>query len=150
MLSTVDLAVAELVADAANYDGNRAILVAGQALALWGEHYGIEYDDSSVNPLASKDVDFFEGRRDKIERYIEAIRSKLASAGFSIKDTHWARWSDSTPEVAKLILVAPDQSEFVVDFLGHVAGLTDKQINRKSIPIETETTVSGCFILSSA
>jgi len=138
MLSTVDLAVAELVADAASFDGNTAVLVAGQALALWGEHYGIEFESTSVNPLASKDVDFFEGRKAKIEQYIEAIRSKLTEEGFSIKDTHWAKWSDSTPEVAKLILVAPDRSEIVVDFLGHVAGLSDGQIKKKSISIQTD------------
>lgn len=99
----VSLAVAELIADATDPQ-EKAVLVAGQALAFWASFYDLRYE-SGVNPLASKDVDFIESKKGKVEGHIESLRGHLQKLGFQISETHWSSPDGATPEVAKLIML---------------------------------------------
>lgn len=119
---------------------DHAILVAGQALAFWGEYY---FDESAplyqLDPLTSRDIDFYERRKDKVASYIEQARVQLEERGIRIKEVNYPGIEDHTIHTAILALEIPDEPDaLLVDFLWSVDGLKDQEVLKGADKIEID------------
>lgn|GEM_PF-2742445 len=124
----------------------KSILVAGQALAFWGAYYLDEHAPAEYDiALASRDIDFFERRIERVREYIDAMKSVVETYGAQMSDPLYPTLDDSTFQTAILELNHPSLSQpIIIDFLGSVDGLTDQEVecgadtinvNGKSLPI---------------
>lgn len=101
-----------------------AVLVGGQALGFWADHYGVSRPLPLI-PVVTADVDFIGG---------SALARKLAEA------LGWKCWTPSIDDVTvqsgKVTLRMPDDSIKQVDFLFAVAGLTTADVIRRAIEMQ--------------
>lgn len=105
----------------------RAVLVGGQALAFWAQHYAV----TPVGVLAANvtsDVDFLGTAR--------AARA-LAHA---LKPLGWRYWpasmDDATAQTAKLSKRIEGQGIKQVDFLGSLIGLETERVKRRAVGLQ--------------
>jgi hypothetical protein len=108
----------------------RALLVGGQALAFWAQHFHIRpLDELAVN--VTLDADFLGGRdiaRD-VSQSLKADGWKLWEASFE----------DATAQSAKLSKRVEGQGIKQIDFLSSIIGLDTQQIKKRAV----ELTLAG-------
>jgi hypothetical protein len=104
--------------------GPEGVLVGGQALAFWADHFEVPRPVPLIEAV-SADVDFIGG---------SALAQKLARA------LGWKAWipalDDTTFQTGKVTLKLKDGSVKQADFLSGVAGLTTRDVVRRAIEIE--------------
>jgi len=106
---------------ASGVDG--AFVVGGQALNIWAERYAGRCSElSEYAPFTSKDLDYF-GTQDAARLIAERLGGKLKIP----------KIDDHTPNTA-LLIIELDGEKVVVDFIGHVLGIHDRDV-RKMIAI---------------
>ena len=100
------------------------VLVGGQALAFWADHYDVSRP-ADLKPAVSADADFIADG---------ALARKLASA------LGWKSWipgfDDATFQTGKVTQKQPDGSVKQVDFLASVAGLATKDVVRRALEMK--------------
>jgi hypothetical protein len=106
--------------------GTKALLVGGQALAFWAQHFQI----APAGVLASHvtyDVDFVGGLTTARE-----LAKQLKSAGWRL---HAATFDDATVQTAKLSKRVEGEGIKQVDFLSGIAGLNTERIQSRAVLI---------------
>jgi hypothetical protein len=95
----------------------RPIIVGGQAVNLWAEHYS-QFDPliKTLGPFVSKDADIF-GTRDLAERLAATSRWQLTNY-----------YEPRTIALAILSKELPGKEPLIVEVIGSVNGLTDKDL----------------------
>ncbi len=104
----------------------RVVLVGGQAVNVWAEHYlalGRVPELVADAPFASKDVDFCASR--------EAVRAFAARLPHG--RAKFASLDDATPNVGVVMFVDDAGHERLIDFLSAPFGMNAAQIERESI-----------------
>jgi len=100
------------------------VLVGGQALAFWADHYDVPRPET-LKAAVSADVDFIAG---------SALARKLADV------LGWKSWiptlDDATEQSGKVTHRMPDRSVKQVDFLFAVAGLTTTDVVHRAIDMK--------------
>ena len=103
--------------------GSRALLVGGQALALWAQHYGIT-PVGVLGANVTSDVDFL-GSSQVARNLAEALKSK-----------GWRYWratmADGTTHTAKLSKRIEGEGVKQIDFLGNIVGLDSDRVRRRA------------------
>lgn len=101
-----------------------AVLVGGQALGFWADHYNVSRP-APLAPIVTADVDFIGG---------SALARKLGEA------LGWKWWvpslDDMTEQSGKVTFRMPDGSIKQVDFLFAVAGLTTTDVIRRAVEMQ--------------
>ena len=104
--------------------GTEALLVGGQALAVWASYFQVE----PVGALAEKvtlDADFIGGRE---------VAMKLGSA------LQWhvylPTFEDATPQTAKVSMTLPDGGVKQIDFLSAISGLDTARVQSRAAELE--------------
>ena len=100
------------------------ILVGGQALALWVEHYQVAVPEGIA--AISRDVDFLAdspNARESVVRYAEALRGK----------TFFPSRRAMTSLVGQAFLLLPDDEYINVDALWRLVGLTAEQVRSRAV-----------------
>jgi hypothetical protein len=103
------------------------ILIGGQALALWVEHYQIAVPEGVA--AISRDVDFLTdspNARERVMRYAEALRGK----------TFFPSRRAITSLVGQAFLLLPDDEYINVDVLWRLVGLTAEQVRARAVTAE--------------
>jgi hypothetical protein len=103
--------------------GQEALLVGGQALAVWAQFFVVE----PTGELADKvtlDVDFV-GSRTVANALTAALRWRLYVPSVE----------DSTPQTAKVSLTLPDGGIKQIDFLKSIAGLDTASIEARAVDL---------------
>lgn len=104
--------------------GPEGVLVGGQALAFWADHYQVPRPHPLVQAV-SADIDFIGG---------SALAHKLAKA------LGWKPWipglDDATLQTGKVTLRLEDGSIKQADFLSGVLGLTTRDVIRRAIDLD--------------
>ncbi len=100
------------------------VLVGGQALAFWADHYAVSRP-ADLEPAVSADADFIADG---------ALARKLA------RMLGWKAWipgfDDATFQTGKVTQKQPDGSIKQVDFLSSVAGLATRDVVRRALEME--------------
>lgn len=96
-----------------------AVLVGGQALAFWMNHYGVEHADAP-QAVVTKDVDFL-GKRDDVERLAAAV-------GGSVE---FPKTMSILCGVVRKKLTSGKLYE--VDVLSRINGVSDKELRRDAV-----------------
>lgn len=95
------------------------ILVGGQALNFWANYYYAKSSDlRGHGPFTSQDIDFFGSHK----AVSECAKRLGGSATLATLDDM------NTPNTGVVSFVDEDRYERVIDFLGEVAGLKDKEV----------------------
>jgi len=103
------------------------ILIGGQALALWIEHYEIAVPEGVA--AVSRDIDFLTdspNSRESVERYAVALRGK----------TFFPSRRAMTSLVGQAFLLLPDDEYINVDVLWRLVGLTAEQVRSRAVTAE--------------
>ena len=101
-----------------------AVLVGGQSLAVWAEHFGIEPRPPLV-PFISNDVDFLAGKRVAVE-----IARQLGGKLFLPKP-------DDHVQVNTAVVTFGSEEQYErVDFLASVAGIDSKKLRQRAVEVE--------------
>jgi hypothetical protein len=104
--------------------GLEGVLVGGQSLAFWADHFSVPRPEPLVEAV-SADVDFIGG---------SALAQKLARA------LGWKSWipslDDPTFQTGKVTLKLADGSVKQADFLSGVVGLTTRDVIRRAIEVD--------------
>ena len=109
-----------------------AIVVGGQSVNLWAEHYaGRNAGFPDNGPYTSKDVDFFRNAR-AAEALADALGGKLLLP----------KPDDATPNAAVVIGMLEDR-EIEVDFMTSVLGVDESSITTKYVTLGGVNTVTG-------
>lgn len=128
-VESLSLELAEIFSDEAD-PGRRVVLVAGQALAVWGAYYLGELPLDQLSPLASRDIDFYTARIESVKNHITQLEQHLQKQDLSLqvnfahidKDAH-------APNALLMRISSQDGSEpVIVDFLDTLYGLTPKEL----------------------
>lgn len=111
-----------------NLGGTRTILVAGQALAFWGNYY--IGDDLDLSPLSSRDIDFYTARTDRVKAYTQQVAKYLSNHNLQLRQTYpdladnqfaTALWNieGEVADTSGGVI-----NNLVVDFLNFISGIT--------------------------
>lgn len=101
-----------------------AVLVGGQSLAVWADHFGIEPKPPLV-PFISNDVDFFAGKKVAME-----VANQLGGKLFLPK-------ADDHVQVNTAVVTFGSEEKYErVDFLASVAGMDGKKLRQRAIEVE--------------
>lgn len=103
------------------------ILIGGQALALWVEHYGIGIPEGVA--AISRDVDFLTdsaGARASVFRYADALNGQ----------TFFPSPRAMTSLVGQAFRFLPDDEYINVDVLWSLIGLTPEQVRARAVTVE--------------
>lgn len=99
------------------------ILVGGQSLTTWVEHYKIELPPFD-GPYLTADADFL-GSGKQAELIAESINGTARTP----------EMGDSTPNTATVVFVGARGDKILIDFLSGIIGVTDKDVKRLAIPV---------------
>lgn len=107
----------------------KSILVAGQALAVWGAYYLDERVPlEQLAPLTSRDIDFYNKRSASVTEYAAHVREYLQQQGLDMT-IYTADMGDHTSNIAKWYLCEANSTEGIeVDFLDFLSGLSRDEI----------------------
>jgi hypothetical protein len=100
------------------------VLVGGQSLSFWVDHYDIPIPKTDT-PYLTQDADFLAGKNDAI-----AI-SKLLGG-----DIKLATLDDNTPNIATLVFKGSTGNRLLIDFLGIIVGVDEGEIRKFAVPVE--------------
>lgn len=122
----MSLSQAEGIALIAQTASPRAVLVGGQAIAVWARYFGIP---SQVAAL-TRDVDYLGSAAD----------AKRASANMTLAHKlRIARLDDGTPNTAVIaIQLAGHEDAVLIDYLAEIAGPTAAEIRRTAVSIQSD------------
>lgn len=101
-----------------------AILVGGQALALWVDRYNIARPPALREAITS-DVDF-RGTRQHAQALARSLSWSL----------HIPSMDNATPQSAKVAIRLANGDVKEIDFLAHLAGMDNRALARRSVSIE--------------
>lgn len=128
----------ELVLKALNKNQNpssQPILVGGQALIAWIKYYDIKIPDTET-PALTQDVDFL-GKSEDAKLLASELNAEIIIAGMD----------DHTPNTAVLSFKSNDTGKIlIVDFLGQLVGLQEKEVRELAVPIRIESS-SEVYVL---
>lgn len=118
------------LAHAAEHQNQHAVLVAGQALTIWGAYYlAGKRSPADLAPLNSRDIDFYEGNPSNVRAYINRYQAILEGNQIRLTDVRYASLDDNTFQTAILALEVPwEKDPLVVDFLDSINGLSQKEL----------------------
>lgn len=109
--------------------GSDVVLVGGQALSIWAEHYAdVEPELANYGPYTSRDVDFRASRAD-VEKCADRLGTRpdyAAGKAFGSIIEAVITFRDSTDE------------ERTIEFLRSVKGLTPQEVQSTAVEIELE------------
>lgn len=108
----------------------KTVLVAGQALAVWGMYYlGPHIPLEQLYPLASRDIDFYNTRKSGIQKYAQLMCEYLKKNNLTISE-YFPPQFDPTINVASWVISDADKSgdSIVVDFINYISGIKTKEI----------------------
>jgi hypothetical protein len=100
------------------------VLVGGQSLSFWVDHYDIPIPTTDT-PYLTQDADFLAGKNDAL-----AISELL---GGQIK---LATLDDNTPNIATLVFRGSTGNKLLIDFLGIIVGVDEGEIRKLAVPVE--------------
>jgi hypothetical protein len=103
--------------------GQDALLVGGQALAVWAQFFAIEPPGELADKV-TLDVDFV-GSRAVANALSAALRWRL----------YLPSMEDSTPQTAKVSITLPDGGVKQIDFLSSIAGLDTASIEARAVDL---------------
>lgn len=108
---------------------DRLVLVGGQALNYWAEHYRPRIPQFAAEaPFASKDIDFAGDRK--------TVQACAALLGESVVNVFLPPTLDATPESGVVLFLDDNGSEWRIDFLRMVAGVKDDKLHKLAILVE--------------
>jgi len=112
-------------------EDDHVVLVAGQALAVWGAYYLADNIPlEQLSPLASRDIDFFEARTARVKDYVVRLKEYFEKNNLTMK-VSYPTADDFTPNVALMAISSPDEPEpLIVDFLNGICGLSTTEIEK--------------------
>lgn len=116
----------ELLDAARERDGiGQGVLIAGQALAFWGEYYlDDSYPADRRQALSSRDLDLFERRRSRVMKYLEGMREVVVRHGAELTKPHFAMMDEHTINTTIMQLSHPEmEAPLVIEYLSCVGGL---------------------------
>lgn len=99
------------------------ILVGGQALTAWVEHYKISIPDTGT-PALTQDLDFLGYKREA------TFLAKHLSGSLAIPENF-----DPTPNSAIVTFIGPSGQRLLIDFLGCLHGLTNDEVEEKAVDL---------------
>jgi hypothetical protein len=105
---------------------SEAVLVGGQALAIWSEIYGVP-PPAELSSGISADVDFIGSLSTA-----RALGKALNKRGGNWK-LHEVSPGDFTPQTAKLSLTVQDEGYKEIDFLGAIVGVDSDQARNRAV-----------------
>lgn len=108
-------------------DPARVVLVGGQALAFWVDHYQLAPPPTET-PYLTQDADFL-GLRSEAEYLARLLDAEIRVAGFD----------DITANTAVLQFRGPSGARLLVDFLSALIGLDTNEVRRLSVPFTRDT-----------
>ena len=117
-----------------------AVLVGGQALALWSEIYHVLPPDELSGGI-SADIDFIGS-----VRAAKAVGRALNSSGGSWK-LHEVEPGDATPQTAKLSLTEKDEGYKEIDFLGSIVGVSTDRVKTRAVEMRLPGLSRGVKII---
>jgi hypothetical protein len=100
------------------------VLVGGQSLSFWVDHYDIPIPKTDT-PYLTQDADFLAGKNDAL-----AISELL---GGQVK---LATLDDNTPNIATLVFRGSAGNKLLIDFLGIIVGVDEGEIRKFAVPVE--------------
>lgn len=100
------------------------VLVGGQSLSFWVDHYDITIPKTDT-PYLTQDADFLARKHDAI-----AISELL---GGQVK---LATLDDNTPNIATLVFRGSAGNKLLIDFLGIIVGVDEGEIRKLAVPVE--------------
>ena len=107
----------------------KAVLVGGQALAVWAQVFDV-LAFSDIGPEVTRDIDFLGSAQ---------AASELANA---LRPMGWRMWKpsldDVTPQTAKLSKRIEGEGIKQIDFLGSVVGLQTEDVRKRAVELELE------------
>lgn len=117
-----------------------AVLVGGQALALWSQIYHVQPPDELSGGI-SADVDFIGSAG-----AARTVGQALNRSGGDWK-LHEVDPRDATPQTAKLSLTVKDQGYKEIDFLGAIVGLNTNQVKTRAVEMRAPGLSRGVKII---
>ncbi|HTY48294.1 MAG TPA: hypothetical protein VMB48_01230 [Steroidobacteraceae bacterium] len=105
--------------------GEIAILVGGQALAVWASFYRVEIP-AALSGNVTRDADFI-GTKDTAL----IIKAALSNQDWTFEPV---RAGSLSPVVAQLVLRSDDGIK-EIDFLGSIVGLRTHEVRRRAVPV---------------
>ena len=108
------------------------VLVGGQALAFWARYYGVPPPEV-LTPFVTTDVDFLG----------DATQARAFASALPGARVYVASLDDHTPSSARVVADDVFGRQLEVDFLHSLAGLSERDVRRQAVAIETS---SGIFI----
>lgn len=117
--------------------GDKSILVAGQALAVWGVYYlGEHIPMDQLSPLASRDIDFYHTRKVGVERYATLMKDYLNQNGLEL-EAYYPGPEEATINVGKWVIREAEKNEpesdpIEIDFINFISGITTQEIKNEN------------------
>lgn len=117
-----------------------AVLVGGQALALWSQIYHV-LPPNELSAGISADIDFIGS-----VSAAKAVGKALNRSGGSWK-LHEVDPGDATPQTAKLSLTVQDEGYKEIDFLWAIVGLNTDQVKTRAVEMKLRGLSRGVKII---
>jgi hypothetical protein len=125
------------LAEMLGHGDGKSILIAGQALAFWGEYYLADsLSLAERSPLASRDIDFYNKRTENVKACVETVRKHLKPLGLEMQtkdpemgDNAIALWFIKES-------AGPKENGVLIDFLDFISGIEGQEIERNSEEID--------------
>ena len=108
---------------------SNTVLVGGQAIVAWVLHYNLPIPETDM-PALTQDVDFL-GTAQEAESLAKVIGAHVEKPKL---------FDDHTPNTAIVSFKSPDSGKLLlVDFLGQLMGLDEKEVRALAVPLEFDT-----------
>lgn len=134
MLSIEDLSI-EFASLFSEEDSNKSVLVAGQALALWGMYYlGPSTPLDQLSPLASRDIDFYNARTSDVKKYAVLVVDYLRANNLRLEQSYPTPDSHTNNVGLWQVIENGSGESVVVDFIDYICGIDSVEMeNPKNI-----------------
>lgn len=110
---------------------DHVVLVAGQALAVWGAYYlANDIPLDQLSPLASRDIDFYETRTARVKKYVVKLKEYFDKNNL-IMQVNYPGPDDFTINVALMSIRSPGETEpLIIDFLNGIGGVSSTEMGK--------------------
>lgn len=110
---------------------NKSVLVAGQALALWGVYYlSPSIPLEQLSPLTSRDIDFYNARTSDVKKYAELVVDYLKENNLKLTEEYpSADRHTNNVGIWQITDVASNES-VIVDFLNYLSGIKQHEVEK--------------------
>ena len=106
---------------------------------FWGDYYlSASFPPATLDPLTSRDIDFYERETTRIHEYIANLRNVCTKMGLQMGDPFFPTMDDATFETAMISISTQTDNPIVIDFLDCVSGLKHHEVEKNADQIEVE------------